>query len=96
MSRRSDGCRQPNSTPALAFRATSPGSSCALTRRGVNPMSCMTAYATTNTAASRAERTRYGSDRSTWPSSPPPTVPTSIAAPVICCPRAKTRSRRPR
>ena len=89
---RTERLRQPNVRLASSTRFISPGIAEAVITRGVKPMSCIVFRPTTKTAASSAARTRNGQARLTLPSRPPPTVPTSIAAPDTIAPRAKTRS----
>jgi hypothetical protein len=84
--------RQPNATLVCSTRRIAAGIAEMLVVRGVNPTSCIAIRPTTNTAPSSNALTRNGHARPRLPSTPPPTDPTSIAAPDTICLRAKTRS----
>ena len=60
--------------------------------RGVKPISCISTYPTTNATRTSPALARYGIERSSWPRSPPQTVPMIMATLETIEARANTRS----
>ncbi len=89
ISQRTGGLRKPPSTaPRMTLRTAVAG----LTSRcGLNPRSCMKRNATSSVTPSIAARMTYGTPRFVaWATTPPETVPTSIATPPTTWARPKT------